>query len=68
MIGDLILRMRRDGDDGDVALVGTVAPKYAVSAGGSVLGVGFKYGIARSIGMFQRIVLVSFQAGMTRIV
>ena len=35
--------MRRDGDDGNYVLPGTVMPEDAVSGGRAVFGVGFEY-------------------------
>lgn len=59
--------MRRDGDDGDLACFGTVAPKYTVSPGRAVLHIRLEHLRAAIVGIFDGVVFVRIQAWVTRI-
>lgn len=59
--------MRRDGDDGDLALLGPVAPKNTVSAGRAVLNAGFEDFRIRIVGVLDGAVFVSIEARVARV-
>lgn len=60
--------MRRDGDNRDLILTRTVAPKDAISTGRGILNIGFKDFGGGIVRILDRIVFVSVQAGVARIV
>ena len=66
--GDVVkLRMRSDGKDCNFALLGAVAPEDPISAGRSVLGVGFKDRLFGIEGIFKGCELVGSEGRVTGI-
>ena len=66
-VPDHWLRMRRNGDNRNLAFLSAVAPKNPIGAWRAVLDVRLKNLSSRIIGIFDRVVLVCFKAGMARI-
>ncbi len=66
-VPDYRLQMRRKGDNRSLAFLWAAAPKNAIGTWLAVLDVRLKNLSARIIGIFDRVVLVCFKAGMARI-
>lgn len=61
-------RMRSYGDDGNLILMRTVAPEHPVCAGGLLLSVCLKDLSPGAVRIGKGLELVSFQAGMSRVI